>query len=71
MTFTITKVKLAIAILVVAVLAPATAFAVHSWPDVDDGRFYRRRSRMGEGKRHDNRLQRRHRLLPRRPRDPR
>ena len=40
MTFTITKLRLAIAILVVAVLAPATALAVHSWPDVPDDKFY-------------------------------
>ncbi|MCP3976885.1 MAG: hypothetical protein GY720_20555 [bacterium] len=40
MTLTISKAKLAIGVLVVALLAPATAFATHSWPDVDDGRFY-------------------------------
>ncbi len=40
MTFTITKIKLAIATTAMALLVPATAFATHSWPDVDDGRFY-------------------------------
>ena len=40
MTITITKGKLAAAVVAVALLIPATAFATHSWPDVDDGAFY-------------------------------
>jgi len=40
MTFILTKAKLAIAILTVALLVPATAFATHSWSDVPDGEFY-------------------------------
>lgn len=40
MTFTIRKIHLAIAILAVAVLAPATAFATHVFDDVPDAAFY-------------------------------
>ena len=39
-TITITKLKLAVAIVVTALLVPASALAIHSWPDVDDARFY-------------------------------
>jgi len=37
MTFTITKVRLGIAIVTIALLAPATAFATHRFPDVTHG----------------------------------
>jgi len=40
MTFTITKVRLAVVILAIALLAPATAFATHSFTDTPDGKFY-------------------------------
>ncbi len=40
MTFTITKIKLAIGVLAVALLVPATAMAVHSFDDVPDTAFY-------------------------------
>ncbi len=40
MTFTITKAKLGIAILAMALLVPATAWATHSFDDVADGAFY-------------------------------
>ncbi len=40
MTIHITKAKLALAVLVVALAIPATAFATHVFDDVADGRFY-------------------------------
>lgn len=40
MTFTIKKLHLAIAMVAVALIAPATAFAVHVFDDVPDGAFY-------------------------------
>ncbi len=40
MTVTITKLKLAIGVLAVALLVPATAMAVHSFDDVPDTAFY-------------------------------
>jgi hypothetical protein len=40
MTITIKKLHLAIAVLVVALVVPATAFATHVFTDVDDARFY-------------------------------
>lgn len=36
----ISKTKLLFAVLAMALIVPTTAFAAHSWPDVDDGRFY-------------------------------
>ena len=40
MTITLSKTKLAIAVLAVALVVPATALATHVFDDVDDGRFY-------------------------------
>ena len=40
MTVHITKFKAAVALLVVALLVPATAFATHSFSDVEDGTYY-------------------------------
>ena len=40
MTITLTKKKLAVAILAVAMVVPATAYAAHVFADVDDGAFY-------------------------------
>ena len=40
MTITITKWRLAFAIVTVALLAPATALATHIFDDVEDGKFY-------------------------------
>ena len=40
MTITLSKTKLAIAVFVVALLAPATALATHIFDDVDDSKFY-------------------------------
>ena len=40
MTFTITKTKFAIALVVVAMLVPATAMATHVFDDVPDDKFY-------------------------------
>ncbi len=40
MTVTLSKTKLAIAVFVVALLAPATALATHIFDDVDDSKFY-------------------------------
>jgi S-layer homology domain len=40
MTFTIKKVHLAMAVLVVALIAPATALATHIFSDVPDSKFY-------------------------------
>ena len=36
----VSKAKLMMAVLVVALVVPATAFAAHSWPDVPDDKFY-------------------------------
>ena len=40
MTITLTKTKLALAVLAVAMLVPATALATHVFSDVPDGAFY-------------------------------
>ena len=40
MTITISKLKLALAVLAVVLVAPATALATHVFDDVDDGAFY-------------------------------
>jgi hypothetical protein len=40
MTITLTKTKMALSILVVALVIPATAFATHVFDDVPDGAFY-------------------------------
>jgi hypothetical protein len=40
MTITLTKTKLAIALLAVVLLVPATAYATHTFSDVPDGKFY-------------------------------
>ncbi len=40
MTFTITKIKLAIAVAVVALLVPATALATHTFGDVPTAKYY-------------------------------
>ena len=40
MTITIRRLHLAIAIVAVAMLVPATALATHVFSDVDDGRFF-------------------------------
>lgn len=40
MTLTITRVRLAIVVLAVALIAPATALATHVFDDVPDGTFY-------------------------------
>lgn len=39
-SITLTKTKLALAITAVALLVPATAWATHTFTDVEDGRFY-------------------------------
>jgi len=36
----ISKTKLGLALLAMTLIVPATAWATHSWPDVEDGRFY-------------------------------
>ncbi len=40
MTITVSKFKLAISIVVIALLVPAAAIASDAWSDVEDGRFY-------------------------------
>ena len=40
MTITLTKTKFAMAVLAVSLIAPATAWATHTFTDVDDNRFY-------------------------------